>query len=47
VNVSNVYRHAEAYRLTGLRGYLAAARWQPGLANGRRAALPVEITVPF
>ena len=25
LNVSSVYRHAEAYRLRGLRGYLAAA----------------------
>ena len=34
---------AEALRLTTE----TAPRWQPGLANGRRAALPVEITVPF
>ncbi len=34
---------AEALRLTTE----TAPLWQPGLANGRRAALPVEITVSF
>ena len=45
VNVRSVYRHAEAYRLTGLTGYLAAA--QPGywglLTSAQLAGLGQEL----
>jgi len=45
VNVSSVYRHAEAYRLQGLTGYLAAA--QPGywglLTSAQLAGLGREL----
>ena len=45
VNVRSVYRHAEAYRLTGLPGYLAAA--QPGywglLTSAQLAGLGREL----
>ena len=45
VNVISVYRHAEAYRLTGLTGYLAAA--QPGywglLTSAQLAGLGQEL----
>ena len=40
VNVSSVYRHAEAYRLQGLTGYLAAA--QPGYWGCSPAAKPAQ-----